>query len=227
MGGLLNGSQAECLHRGGMMRPFTKKLETPSSHSAQNTRHRIHTCSKRSQTARMSKPVIDIMSERAKRLQTADAGLPPQEPVLWNDHVTDWTSESVRSASGMHKSRLSANLTESAFICNLTTDAHSRTRVATIIGLADAFNMTTVTEAVEHQSQCEHLLGVGCDGSQGLDRYKADFESGLLRSQKRPQTRVIQHRGLRLQASGLLRSVQRLDLQAFEPDDARIELGAH
>ena len=39
--------------------------------------------------------------------------------------------------------------------------------VSTIIGLARAFDMTTVAEGVETQEQLDYLIREGCDESQG------------------------------------------------------------
>ena len=43
----------------------------------------------------------------------------------------------------------------------------TRTLAVTIIGLARAFNMTTVAEGVETQAQLEFLRDAGCNESQG------------------------------------------------------------
>jgi diguanylate cyclase (GGDEF)-like protein len=53
------------------------------------------------------------------------------------------------------------------FTNRLPTDRKSCTLVATIIGLAHAFDMTTVAEGVENQAQLEYLRREGCDESQG------------------------------------------------------------
>jgi diguanylate cyclase (GGDEF)-like protein len=53
------------------------------------------------------------------------------------------------------------------FTSRLPLDRKSCTLVTTIIGLAHAFDMTTVAEGVEDQAQLEYLRGVGCDESQG------------------------------------------------------------
>jgi hypothetical protein len=49
----------------------------------------------------------------------------------------------------------------------LPSDRKSCTLVSSIIGLAHAFDMTTVAEGVETQDQLEHLVRQGCDESQG------------------------------------------------------------
>jgi diguanylate cyclase (GGDEF)-like protein len=54
-----------------------------------------------------------------------------------------------------------------AFTIRLPDEPKGRTLVSTIIGLAHAFDMTTVAEGVETQAQLEYLLGEGCDESQG------------------------------------------------------------
>ena len=46
-------------------------------------------------------------------------------------------------------------------------DRKSCTLVSTIIGLAHAFDMTTVAEGVETQAQLDYLIHEGCDESQG------------------------------------------------------------
>lgn len=72
------------------------------------------------------------------------------------------------------------------FTSRLPSDRSSCTLVSTIITLAHAFNMTTVAEGVETQSQLEHLLREGCDESQGYLHSrplpKAEFEKWLLRA---------------------------------------------
>jgi len=54
-----------------------------------------------------------------------------------------------------------------AFIQRLPADRKSCTLVSTIIGLAQAFDLTTVAEGVEERAQLEYLLRQGCDESQG------------------------------------------------------------
>jgi EAL domain-containing protein (putative c-di-GMP-specific phosphodiesterase class I) len=54
-----------------------------------------------------------------------------------------------------------------AFTMRLPTDPKGCTLVSTIIGLAHAFDMTTVAEGVETQDQLEYLIRAGCDESQG------------------------------------------------------------
>ena len=54
-----------------------------------------------------------------------------------------------------------------AFISRLPTDRKSCTLVSTIIGLAHAFDMTTVAEGVETQAQLDYLVRERCDESQG------------------------------------------------------------
>jgi diguanylate cyclase (GGDEF)-like protein len=53
------------------------------------------------------------------------------------------------------------------FTSRLPQDRRSCTLVSTIIGLAHAFDMTTVAEGVESQAQLEYLMRQGCDESQG------------------------------------------------------------
>jgi|HubBroStandDraft_1064217.scaffolds.fasta_scaffold04387_4 diguanylate cyclase (GGDEF)-like protein len=53
------------------------------------------------------------------------------------------------------------------FTSRLPTDRKSCTLVSSIIGLAHAFDMTTVAEGVENQEQLDHLVRQGCDESQG------------------------------------------------------------
>jgi diguanylate cyclase (GGDEF)-like protein len=54
-----------------------------------------------------------------------------------------------------------------AFISRLPSDRRSCTLVSTIIGLAHAFDMTTVAEGVETKPQLDYLVREGCDESQG------------------------------------------------------------
>jgi diguanylate cyclase (GGDEF)-like protein len=53
------------------------------------------------------------------------------------------------------------------FTSRLPTDHKSCTLVSTIIGLAHAFDMTTVAEGVETREQLDYLIVEGCDESQG------------------------------------------------------------
>ena len=53
------------------------------------------------------------------------------------------------------------------FTNRLPMDRRSCTLVSTIIGLAHAFDMTTVAEGVENQAQLDYLIREGCDESQG------------------------------------------------------------
>jgi diguanylate cyclase (GGDEF)-like protein len=53
------------------------------------------------------------------------------------------------------------------FTNRLPDDRKNCTLVTTIIGLAHAFDMTTVAEGVEYQEQLDYLIGAGCDESQG------------------------------------------------------------
>jgi diguanylate cyclase (GGDEF)-like protein len=55
-----------------------------------------------------------------------------------------------------------------AFIQGLPADRKSCTLVSTIIGLAHAFDLTTVAEGVEERAQLEYLARQGCDESQGF-----------------------------------------------------------
>jgi EAL domain-containing protein (putative c-di-GMP-specific phosphodiesterase class I) len=54
-----------------------------------------------------------------------------------------------------------------AFTVRVTDDPKGRMLVSTIIGLARAFDMTTVAEGVETQTQLDYLIREGCDESQG------------------------------------------------------------
>jgi diguanylate cyclase (GGDEF)-like protein len=56
---------------------------------------------------------------------------------------------------------------DQGFTRQLPSDRKSCTLVATIIGLARAFDMTTVAEGVEYQAQLDYLMREGCDESQG------------------------------------------------------------
>jgi EAL domain-containing protein (putative c-di-GMP-specific phosphodiesterase class I) len=70
------------------------------------------------------------------------------------------------------------------FTSRLPDDRRSCTLVTTIIGLAHAFDMTTVAEGVETPGQLEYLKVHGCDESQGYLHGrpvpKADFERLLV-----------------------------------------------
>jgi diguanylate cyclase (GGDEF)-like protein len=72
------------------------------------------------------------------------------------------------------------------FISRLPSDRKSCTLVSTIIGLAHAFDMTTVAEGVENRAQLDHLLREGCDESQGYLHSRPlprlEFERWLIRS---------------------------------------------
>jgi diguanylate cyclase (GGDEF)-like protein len=54
-----------------------------------------------------------------------------------------------------------------SFVCRLPHDHSGRTLVATVIGLARAFNMSTVAEGVETLDQFNALAEMGCDQLQG------------------------------------------------------------
>ena len=64
-----------------------------------------------------------------------------------------------------------------------TADRKGCTLVSTIIGLAHAFDMTTVAEGVETQAQLDYLIREGCDQAQGYLHSrpipKAEFERFL------------------------------------------------
>jgi EAL domain-containing protein (putative c-di-GMP-specific phosphodiesterase class I) len=66
------------------------------------------------------------------------------------------------------------------FTTRLPADRKGCTLVSTIIGLAHAFDMTTVAEGVETQAQLDYLVHAGCDESQGYLRSrpisKLEFE---------------------------------------------------
>jgi len=77
-----------------------------------------------------------------------------------------------------------------AFIQRLPADRKSCTLVSTIIGLAQAFDLTTVAEGVEERAQLEYLLRQGCDESQGYLHSRpvpaAELEAWLTRSAEAP-----------------------------------------
>jgi len=66
-----------------------------------------------------------------------------------------------------------------AFIQRLPADRKSCTLVSTVIGLAHAFDMTTVAEGVEEPAQLEYLVREGCDESQGFLHSRAVPDSEL------------------------------------------------
>jgi EAL domain-containing protein (putative c-di-GMP-specific phosphodiesterase class I) len=67
-----------------------------------------------------------------------------------------------------------------SFTMRLPADRKGCTLVSTIVGLAHAFDLTTVAEGVETQQQLEYLINEGCDESQGYLHSrpiaKAEFE---------------------------------------------------
>jgi EAL domain-containing protein (putative c-di-GMP-specific phosphodiesterase class I) len=69
------------------------------------------------------------------------------------------------------------------FTARLPADRKGCTLVSTIIGLAHAFDMTTVAEGVETQAQLDYLIREGCDESQGYLHARpaeaAEFERWL------------------------------------------------
>jgi diguanylate cyclase (GGDEF)-like protein len=73
-----------------------------------------------------------------------------------------------------------------SFIQRLPTDRTSCTLVTTVIGLARAFDLTTVAEGVEDPAQLEYLTRQGCDESQGYLHSRpvpaAEFEGWLVQS---------------------------------------------
>ena len=79
-----------------------------------------------------------------------------------------------------------------SFTARLPTDRKGCTLVSTIIGLAHAFDMTTVAEGVETQQQLDYLLREGCDESQGYLHSRplprADFERMLASSENRSRS---------------------------------------
>jgi len=54
-----------------------------------------------------------------------------------------------------------------SFTSRLPSERKSCTLVSTIIGLAHAFDMTTIAEGVENRAQMDYLVREGCDESQG------------------------------------------------------------
>ena len=73
-----------------------------------------------------------------------------------------------------------------SFIQCLPSDRKSCTLVTTIIGLARAFDLTTVAEGVEDRAQLEYLTRQGCDESQGYLHSRpvpaSEFEGWLAHS---------------------------------------------
>ncbi|HVW69738.1 MAG TPA: GGDEF domain-containing phosphodiesterase, partial [Steroidobacteraceae bacterium] len=76
------------------------------------------------------------------------------------------------------------------FTRRLPGDRRSGTLVATIIDLAHAFDMTTVAEGVETQTQLDYLARAGCDESQGFLHSRAiprdEFEQLLVKINSNP-----------------------------------------
>jgi|GEM_PF-5422425 len=54
-----------------------------------------------------------------------------------------------------------------SFLQGIPSEAADRSVAATIVGLADAFCMTTVAEGIETQRQVDYLLNIGCSTGQG------------------------------------------------------------
>jgi diguanylate cyclase (GGDEF)-like protein len=79
-----------------------------------------------------------------------------------------------------------------SFTMRLPGDPKGCTLVSTIIGLAHAFDMTTVAEGVETQAQLDYLIGEGCDESQGYLHSrpvpKEEFERLLSHSSSETQS---------------------------------------
>ena len=92
-----------------------------------------------------------------------------------------------------------------SFTSGLPADRKSCTLVSTIIGLAHAFELTTVAEGVETQAQFEQLLRDGCDESQGFLHSrpvpKAELEAWLKSQHGRPG-RSRQPRHARVKSRG-------------------------
>jgi diguanylate cyclase (GGDEF)-like protein len=87
-----------------------------------------------------------------------------------------------------------------AFIQRLPADRKSCTLVSTIIGLAHAFDLTTVAEGVEERAQLEYLVRQGCDESQGYLHSRpvprAELERWLSRSGDAPAgAQAVAHHG--------------------------------
>jgi EAL domain-containing protein (putative c-di-GMP-specific phosphodiesterase class I) len=82
------------------------------------------------------------------------------------------------------------------FTARLPADLKGCTLVSTIIGLAHAFDMTTVAEGVETQAQLDYLIREGCDESQGYLHSrpvaKAEFERFMGHSRPAQQDTNIQ-----------------------------------
>jgi diguanylate cyclase (GGDEF)-like protein len=81
------------------------------------------------------------------------------------------------------------------FTMRLPADRKGCTLVSTIIGLAHAFDMTTVAEGVETQAQLDYLVHAGCDESQGFLHSrpisKPEFERMLGVSRPAPASALI------------------------------------
>jgi diguanylate cyclase (GGDEF)-like protein len=80
------------------------------------------------------------------------------------------------------------------FTARLPADRKGCTLVSTIIGLAHAFDMTTVAEGVETPAQLDYLIREGCDESQGYLHARpagaVEFERWLGASESSRGTRV-------------------------------------
>jgi EAL domain-containing protein (putative c-di-GMP-specific phosphodiesterase class I) len=82
-----------------------------------------------------------------------------------------------------------------SFISGLPADPASGTLVASIIGLASAFNLIAVAEGVETQAQLELLRQLKCNQSQGFLHSRPipaeQLEKLLARQVKRPRRRDV------------------------------------
>ena len=94
-----------------------------------------------------------------------------------------------------------------SFTMRLPADHKGCTLVSTIIGLAHAFDMTTVAEGVETQAQLDYLIREGCDESQGYLHSrpvpKGEFERLLGSS-----SRTTESKGGSIEAVGTNRSTR-------------------
>jgi diguanylate cyclase (GGDEF)-like protein len=88
---------------------------------------------------------------------------------------------------------------DQTFTRQVPSDRKSCTLIATIIGLARAFDLTTVAEGVEHAPQADYLRREGCDESQGYlhgrPLPKADFEAWLRRNGGAATFSFAMHKG--------------------------------
>jgi EAL domain-containing protein (putative c-di-GMP-specific phosphodiesterase class I) len=95
---------------------------------------------------------------------------------------------------GLSELRIDTLKMDRMFTRRLPINRKSCTLVATIIGLAHAFEMTTVAEGVETQAQLDFLIRESCDESQGylLAARCQEWNSNACSAFRAPTRRMMQ-----------------------------------